>query len=225
MFFTNKSGDHNIQIRARDTILDLKTECKFLGVLIDNKLDWKAHINHIANKISKNVALLKFFKFAFPKDILRTLYSSLILPYLNYCNIVWGAADKTLLEPLVILQKKAIRAISKVYYLEHTDPLFKSMKLTKLEHIYKLNCLLFIYKCINLNQYTNFKNRLVKKSDLHNYDVRNKNLYRLPVSRLKKVRQSFLYTGIIEWNGLSLDIIESKTIYSFKIMHSGHGVL
>ena len=53
---------------------------------------------------------------------------SLIQPYLNYCNIIWGAADKTILEPLFILQKKAIRIVNRVHYLEHSKPLFESMK-------------------------------------------------------------------------------------------------
>ena len=78
--------------------------------MIDSQLNWKSHINYISSKISKNIAILKFLKFTFPKEILKTLYLSLVLPYFNYCNIVWGEADKSLLEPLVVLQKKIIKS-------------------------------------------------------------------------------------------------------------------
>ena len=49
---------------------------------------------------------------------------SLIQHYLNYCNIILGAADKKILDPLRVLQKKAIRIINRVPYLEHTETLF-----------------------------------------------------------------------------------------------------
>ena len=124
MLFTNKRVDRKITIRANNSNLEQKTECKFLGVIVDDRLTWKSHINHISSKISKSLAILRLLKYTFPKQILKTLYMSLIQPYFNYCNIIWGAADKTTIEPLFILQKKAIRLVNRVHYLEHTNPLF-----------------------------------------------------------------------------------------------------
>ena len=216
MLFTNKRGDYDMQIKVHDNSLVQKNECKFLGIMIDSQLNWKSHINYISSKISKNIAILKFLKFTFPKEILKTLYLSLVLPYFNYCNIVWGAADKSLLEPLVVLQKKSLRIINKVNYLDHTDPLFLEMKLLKLCQIYKLNCLLFIYKCINMKQFVKFRNRLVRVTDIHNHYVRSGNQFRPPACRLKKVRQSYFYNGIILWNELDPEVYDCKTIYYFK---------
>ena len=103
MLFTNKRCNRKITISANNTPLEQKTECKFLGVVVDDQLNWKAHIQHISNKISKTIAILRYLKYTFPKHILRTLYLSLVYPYLSYCNIVWGGADKTNIEPLIIL--------------------------------------------------------------------------------------------------------------------------
>lgn len=33
-------------------------ENKFLGVIIDDKLSWKSHINHVKTKMSKTIAIL-----------------------------------------------------------------------------------------------------------------------------------------------------------------------
>ena len=62
-------------------------------------------------------------------NILRTIYMSLIHSHLNYCNLVWGAAEDSNLEPLFKLQKMAVRIISNSHYLEHTPPIFKSLKI------------------------------------------------------------------------------------------------
>ena len=73
------------------------------------------------------------------------IYMSLIYSHINYCILIWGNADKSTVEPLFKLQKKAIRIISKSNYLDHTAPLFKSLKLLTVYDVYKLNCILFIY--------------------------------------------------------------------------------
>ena len=216
MLFTNKRVERKITIKANNTNLEQKAECKFLGVIVDENITWKSHINHISSKISKSLAILRLLKYTFPKQILKTLYMSLIQPYFNYCNIIWGAADKTTIEPLFILQKKAIRLVNRVHYLEHTRPLFQSMKILTIYQQYDLNCILFIYKCLNSNIYTSYKNKLIRNSQHHSYNTRNNSNFRLPGSRLKNIRQSFFYKGIDLWNRLNTNLIIFKPNIQFK---------
>ena len=216
MLFTNKRVDRKITIRANNSNLEQKTECKFLGVIVDDRLTWKSHINHISSKISKSLAILRLLKYTFPKQILKTLYMSLIQPYFNYCNIIWGAADKTTIEPLFILQKKAIRLVNRVHYLEHTNPLFQSMKILTIYQQYDLNCILFIYKCLNSNLYLSYKNKMIRNSQYHSYNTRNNSNFRLPGCRLKNIRQSFFYKGIDLWNRLNSNLTIFKPNILFK---------
>ena len=216
MLFTNKRGNNTLHITVQNTELEQKDSCKFLGIFIDKDLNWKTHIDYIANKVSKIVALLGRLKHTFPKSILKNLYLSLLLPYLNYGNVIWASADKTNLNSLVILQKKAIRIICKVKYFDHTEPLFKSLEILHLSNIYKLNCLLFIYKLFNTNMYIEIKRRVFRNSDFHNHITRNRSQYRLPRTRLKCIRQSCLHVGLTLWNNVDKDISDSKTIYNFK---------
>ena len=216
MLFTNKRVERKITISANNVNLEQKTECKFLGVIVDENITWKSHVKHISSKITKTIAILRFLKYTFPKDILKTLYMSLIQPYLNYCNVIWGAADKTIIEPLLLLQKKALRIVNRVHYLDHTKPLFESMKILTIYQQYELNCLSFIYKCLNSSKYTSFKNLLTRNSHFHNYNTRNNSDLRLPGSRLKSIRQSFFYNGIKLWNSLNNNLTFYKPSMQFK---------
>ena len=36
---------------------------------------------------------------------------TLIYPYFNYCNIIWGAADPTVIKPLNLLKKKLLESL------------------------------------------------------------------------------------------------------------------
>ncbi len=75
-------------------------------------------------KVSRSIAVIHKAKQLLDHNSLRTLYCSLVLPYLHYCAEVWGNTYKTSLQSLITLQKRAIRTIHKVNHLEHTNPLF-----------------------------------------------------------------------------------------------------
>ena len=216
MLFTNKREERILRIKAHNTVLEQKSECKFLGIIIDDDISWKAHINHISNKISKTIKILRYLRYTFPKHILKTLYMTLIYPYFNYCNIIWGAADPTTLEPLIILQKKTIRIINRARYLDHTEPLFKSLGLLTLAELYKLNCIMFIYKCLYSDKFTYYRSKMFRESDFHDYNTRHSSNFRLPEETLKRVCQSFFYKGIEYWNKLNPELIIYKPNIIFK---------
>ena len=111
-----------------DNIKILRTEkAKFLGVMIDENLSWKNHITYIKGKISKNIGIINRLKYRVSDGILLSLYDTLVLPYLNYCNIVWANNKTTRLQPLVLLQKRAMRLITTSAHNAHTIPLFSKI--------------------------------------------------------------------------------------------------
>ena len=59
------------------------------------------------------------------------LYCTLLTPYLTYCVEVWGNTYRSNLQPIFIMQKKAIRLINKVGYRDHTNVLFLNTKTLK----------------------------------------------------------------------------------------------
>ena len=105
MVFTNKKRPRNISLNVKGTIIKESTETKFLGIYLDNKLSWNSHIKHISSKMSKSVSIMKYLKYIFPTNILKTLYQTLVFPYMNYCNIIWGSAYNNTLKPIILLQK------------------------------------------------------------------------------------------------------------------------
>nr|XP_049577520.1 centrosomal protein of 44 kDa isoform X1 [Syngnathus scovelli]XP_049577521.1 centrosomal protein of 44 kDa isoform X1 [Syngnathus scovelli] len=141
-------GKANIKIRIEidGTEIERVQENKFLGVIIDDGLSWKPHIKNVKSKISRSMAVIYKAKELLDYHSLRTLYCSLVLPYLHYCAEVWGNTSKTSLQPLIILQKRAIRTIHKVNYLEHTNPLFIQSKLLKFTDIVSYQTAIIMYR-------------------------------------------------------------------------------
>ena len=114
----------------------------FLGLIIDEGISWKKHTDVVKNKISKVVGILYRLNNIFPKNILQTLYNSLIASYINYGLLLWGVESNR----IELLQKKAIRLITNSNYTAHTTPLFIELGLLKIQDMFKLKLLKFYYK-------------------------------------------------------------------------------
>ena len=54
---------------------------KFLGVLLDQHLSWKYHINHVAKKVSKTIGIISKARFFLSSKSLLSLYHTLVHPY------------------------------------------------------------------------------------------------------------------------------------------------
>ena len=62
----------------------------FLGLTINETLQWTAHLSKISSKILKVTGIMNRLKSYLPISNLKLIYNSLILPHLNYCNLLLG---------------------------------------------------------------------------------------------------------------------------------------
>ncbi len=88
------------------------SKCKTLGVIIDDKLLWKDHISEINTKVSKGLGIMKTIKPFVTESVLQTIYKSLILPYFDYCSMIWDNAANYNLQKLQKMQNRAARIVT-----------------------------------------------------------------------------------------------------------------
>ena len=103
MVFKPRQKKHHFchQIYINEQKIEQVKEAVFLGVLLDENLSWKSHIFKLATKISKSIGIIHRSSFFLFKSSLRTLYFSLLYPYLHSCSIVWASTYKTNLRRLI----------------------------------------------------------------------------------------------------------------------------
>ena len=98
-----KSRNEDLDLKIRDNELEI-IKIIYLGVQIDNSLNWKEHIKTVSTKVSRAIGFLKHAKTFLPKETLKTLYTAIVEPLLRYCCPVWGCAGSTELNQLQKLQ-------------------------------------------------------------------------------------------------------------------------
>ena len=126
IFCRGKELNHDVKLLIDGQAINEVQKTKFLGIIIDNQLTWKWHINYIAGKIARGIGMLIKARQFLNKVGLMSLYYSFIYPYLTYCNHIWGATYKTRLKRLVILQNKAIRVLAQAGNRTSSDPCIRN---------------------------------------------------------------------------------------------------
>ena len=208
--------DSEINIELNNVRIKRETSTKFLGIIIDENLNWKEHVNYIALKISKSIGVFNSLKHILPLNILTNLYNCLILSHLMYSNIVWGNCSSHSLQKLFLLQKRAIRAITKSNYLAHTQPLFKKLKILNIYDINKLQLASFMFSYSKQLLPNNFDEYFEYNSNINQYNTRNTNKMYVPFYHYNFSRTTVSFKGPQSWNLLPDDLKESSTIRSGK---------
>ena len=80
----------NLTIKLSNQIIQTVDKTKFLGIVIDQHLTWKSHIEFIASKIPSAIGIRCRILFFIYQPLLKMLYNSLIYLYLCYGNVVWA---------------------------------------------------------------------------------------------------------------------------------------
>ena len=145
VFFKHSKAIPKLKLTINDNSIEQVTEFNFLGITIDQNVTWNAHITKTSIKIARVIGILHKLRHSFPQRILRLIYNSLIHPHLIYGLYLWGFNPKR----LTILQKRAVRILALRPYLSHSTPLFKFLKILKLEDLYIIQLYKLYYKNVN----------------------------------------------------------------------------
>ena len=208
MLFSHKAQKAiKIKINIDNVEIPQVANTKFLGIYIDEKLNWKKHVDHLTRKLKSNTKLLQENKKLVSKHVLKILYHSQIFSHLAYGIGIWGnLAASTDLTKLQKLQNKCIITMLGKKSIVKKD--FADLGILRVKEIIKLENLKFAYK---LN-----KNLLPKKitecalhdhkgqslSKQHRYETRQKTVPNTPKVTGKHYINSIFCKGIQEFRTL-----------------------
>ena len=221
MIFGNQNVNVN-ELYINHEVILRSNSIKFLGIYIDEDMKWKSHINHVLNNISKNIGIINRLKEYLPKHILLTLYNTLILPYLNYCCIIWGSCNKYLVDRILKLQKRLVRIITSSTFLAHTKPLFLNLNILPIYALYEYNLGIFMFSFHRNLLPRSFNNMFSLNLQAHEYNTRNKYDFRVYYGRTSFSRTIVKYKGPILWNNLPPEIRQCKSLNTFKNKLKSH---
>ena len=212
----NVSDDEatNLELKINNQVIEKVSEAKFLGVIIDEKLTWSAHINYLCKKIKCCTGVLNRIKDYIPAKLHKDLYHTLFESHLRFGITVWGGVSNNKLMPLFIIQKRCIRIMfgdndsyldkfntaartrafgeqklgTKFYTKEHTKPIFNKLELLTVHNLYHYHCLVEVFKILKFHTPISLYSKFNRSS-------RKETLLISP-----EFSKSFIYRSTFQWN-------------------------
>ena len=186
---------------------------KFLGVIIDENITWKYHINEIEQKIAKNLGMLYKASFMLSRECLRNIYFSFIHSHLNYANIAWASTNKNKLRKLYHQQKHASRIILKENKYTHSKPLMKKLNILNVYQLNIFQTLNFMYRTKTKSIPTIFSQSF--ESIKHKYPTNYSNSnFVIPKQNLTISKFAISQRGPSLWNKFLDDSIKNSESFS-----------
>ena len=200
-------------IKIDEIELEPISNFNFLGIIINENINWSKHINKISYSISKTIGIIRKLKNVLPSSVLLTIYNSLILPQLTYGILVWGYESNCIFK----LQKMALRAMTSSKYNAHTNPLFKKMHLLKVGDIHTVQQLKFFYKLTQNNLPAYFNSFLIwRQHNIHEHLTRNRHMLVTEKVHHKFAEKCIRYSVFKTVNDTPTQIIDKMYTHSLQ---------
>ena len=200
---------------------------KFLGVVIDDKLNWEPHICYLNKKLRSIIGALCRIRKSVPAELYQKIYYSLFESHLAYGISVWGVALKNKAsDKLFVTQKHCTRILfgnleaylnklstcararpygsqklrQEFYQKEHTKPIFNDLKILAVQNLFKYHCISELFKIIKFRcPYPLYENIKVSNRDSSLTII------------LPDKTNTFLYKASLMWNTIHKRIVRSNS--------------
>ena len=94
------------------TLIQTLNIYKHLGLIFSSDCKWTNDINTIIERTSKQLNVLRKFKFKFERQYLENIYITFIKPILEYGSDVWDKCGAVNSDRLGNVQTEAVRIVS-----------------------------------------------------------------------------------------------------------------
>jgi hypothetical protein len=130
-FLTKNSYAVDIHIDYYDNQIAEATSTEFLGLIIDNMLSWKGHVDWLMAKSSSACYAIRAVKPYMSQETLRIIYFSYFHSVMTYGTIFWSNSPLSIL--IFIVEKRVIRIITNSRSHDSCRQLFKKLKILLLQ--------------------------------------------------------------------------------------------
>lgn len=173
----NKIVD-NLDISLNGISIERVSWTKYLGLVVDDKLDWNNHISEMYDKTIPFIAAIFKCRDYLTKKSKMNIYNSFFLSRLRYMLPVWGTCGRTNFNKVQILQNKILKILFNYNRLTSTETLYRELKVSKISIILELEQCKLMHKIVNKKQKSNTK--ITFCNSIHEHETRiHNNIYQI----------------------------------------------
>ena len=185
MMFKHKNSVGKLTgLQIEGVSLPLVKETKFLGVWLDDEVNWNCHLSKLSAKIKRNVYLLRNHKNTLDCNTLKLIYLAHIQSHINYGLVLWGGMASS--EHLNKIRKTLNMCVKILKPKTEINKSYRDLKILTLDQLIELEHNKLAYKIskgslprkIREIIHCDQNNKSLPKN--HNYNTRKKSKPNIP---------------------------------------------
>ena len=177
--------------------LNRVSEYKYLGVVLDASFTWNAHVDYLIGKVRKRLAMLGRIRKNINMYTAGTVYTSFVLPILDYCDTVWSCCASVNTDKLEKLQRRAARIVMRLGSSEKALNFLGYVTLEKRRESHVRN---LVKKCLSSRCPQFFMHYFNYNRDVLPRRTRSSDKLRIPSVKLECTKKAFFYHGCVIFN-------------------------
>jgi len=126
LFNKAEEEKRNFKIHINNVVLHRKSSVKYLGVLLDESLNWTSHVKSLKSRLSFASSMIYKIRNFVPVNAIRIIYFCLVYSHLQYCIVSYGTTCDSVLQPLNTIYNNVLRALTFSNFKCHITPLYKN---------------------------------------------------------------------------------------------------
>lgn len=217
MIFSSKSINTSKYITLGGCNIERVDKIKYLGFMINEKLNLNDQIQKCTQKAAVKVNMLKRISKKLTFQTRKIIYSTLVQPNFDYCSTIYLNATKEQVKTMQKIQNRGMRTILRCEYNTPKKFMLNCLGWLGIEQRIIFNVLVMIHK-IKIGLLPDYlTNEITYVRNVSTRSLRNSNDFRLPNFKNELTRNSIFYEGVKKYNALPNVIKEINSITKFKV--------
>ena len=207
----------SLHLTASDSNIELVSSQILLGVIIDEHLTFKEHINKLSKNLSKKIGLLRKIRRYLPLLERKQFYNAVVKPVMMYGSSIRTCCSRNNMLRIFKLQKRAARVILGTDTSSRSIANFNKLNWIPFYDEVKINKCTLVYKSLH-DQAPQFIKNLFKTNNEINGRQNRHGEYNLVCPKYNYATEggkSMTVRSIKIWNNLPKDIKTKSSVNSF----------
>lgn len=175
-------------------LIPYKDSVKSLGLMIDSDLRFSIHVSNMLRKAYASLKMMYPHRRCLSRDVKILLCDSLVLSHFNYCDNVYGpcldAADVGRIQKV---QNSCLRFIYGIRRPNRISYKLQEAQWLSMHNRRELHFACFCHRLLLIKTPPYLHRRLQFRTDVHNINIRKKDLLTIPKHRKQVFKRSFSY--------------------------------
>lgn len=168
---------NNLNLSLNNVNLTKTSNTKYLGMIINDELNWKDHISELMTKLKSYNGIFYKYRNYLSEWTGRSIYFALILSKILYGIELYGISKANVIHPLEITCNKLLRNLQNVHYRYPTKDLYSNYNTLPVSVLFHFTLCKLMFKCVHTpsSMPPVICNKLCFNRNIHSYSTRNRN--------------------------------------------------